>query len=105
MVILFMNNSDQYRKIACELSDTVHDENLWFACLTKAKGNYETASALHDKYVVENSIDHNLQSRNYVISYKKLKNLSWAAKRIAKLIGCFVLIVILIILIVVSVNY
>ena len=100
-----VNNSDQYRKIAREISYTVHDEELWFRCLTEAKGNYDTASVLHDKYVVKESIDYKVQSRNYTNSYKKLGHLSWAAKRIVKLIGWFVLIVILIILIVVSVNY
>jgi len=102
---MFVNNSDKYREIAAEISYTVHDEELWFRCLTEAKGNYEAASVLHDKYVLVESIDNNVQSKDYTVSYKKLENLSWTAKRIGKLIGWFVLIVILIILIVVLVNY
>ena len=100
-----MNISEKYRKIASELSDTVNDEKLWLLSLTEANGNYEIASVLHDKYVVEELQDYDGNSRNKTISYSKIEQLSWAAKRIVKLIGWFILIVILIISVILFVNF
>ena len=100
-----MNISNKYRKIAGELSDTVNDEKLWLLALTEADGNYETASVLHDKYVVEELQDYDGNSRNKTISNRKIEQLSWAAKRIVKLIGLFMLVVILIISVILFVNF
>lgn len=100
-----MNDSDQYRKIAAELSNTNHDEELWFKCLTEAKGNYETASVLHDKYVLEELNDHDGQSRNDINSSKKLEQFSLSAQRIIKFFGWSILIITLVILVIVFVNF
>ena len=100
-----MNISNNYRSNAREISHTVNDEELWLRSLTEADGNYETASVLHDKYVVEELQDYNGKSRNKATSYRDIEQLSWAGKRIAKLIGWFMLIVILIISVILFANF
>lgn len=99
-----MSISEKYRKIAREISATMNDEELWFRSLTEAEGNYETASVLHDKYVVEELLDYDGQLQKETISYRKFEQLSWAAKRIAKLFGWIALIIILIISVILFVN-
>ena len=99
-----MNISEKYRKIAREISTTLNDEELWFKSLTEAEGNYEIASVLHDKYVVEELLDYDGQSHKETISFRKFEQLSWAVKRIAKLFGWFALIMALIISVIMFVN-